>query len=56
MVLHGYVYNNVKKRFLLWEGENFIIFLVIGQPNDSLQKKSYQNICLLGYITTNLIN
>jgi hypothetical protein len=53
MVLHGYVYNNVKKRFLLREGGNFIMFLVIGQPNDSLQKKKFQNIYVLGCITTN---
>jgi glutaredoxin len=29
--------------FLLGEGVNFIMFLLIGQPNETLEKKTKQN-------------
>jgi hypothetical protein len=57
MVIHGCVYNNVKKGFLLWEGGNFIMFLVIGQPNDSLQKKAIKTfVCWDAWQLIKLIN
>jgi hypothetical protein len=47
MVLGGYVKQCKKCDFLLGE-EGFHKFLVIGQPNDSLQNlKTHQNICAL---------
>ncbi len=43
-----------KMWFLLGEGGEFIMFLMIGESNGPLKKKkTHQNICALGCITIN---